>query len=122
MISAPLFTVQDAEKTHPIYDRLFINGSRFAKVNGAPLKLTERRFFHVVVEQKRLSSMAYHIAELTRRHPEHYVITDEGSVAFTLREPAWAQLDGEVMYLEAGTNVHVHLDAQPFHALSTLLA
>jgi diacylglycerol kinase family enzyme len=119
--NAPLFTVEDAKTTRTIYDRVFLNGSRFAKISGTPLKLTDQKFFHIVVERKKLSSMAYHIVEFTRRHPEWYAVANT-KVSFTLREPTWAQLDGEVMYLEAGTKVQIRSDEQAFYALSTQLA
>jgi diacylglycerol kinase family enzyme len=122
LIKAPLFTVEDAKSTHPIFDRVFINGPRFAKVAGSPLKLTDKKFLNVVVEQKRVSSLAYHITELTRRHAERYTVKDGHSVSFTLREPTWAQIDGEVMYLHTGTKVRVGLDERAFYGLSTLLA
>ena len=121
LLKASPFTVEDAKTTRPIFDRVFINGPRFAKVAGSPVSLTDKRFLHVVVEQKRVSSVAYHITQLTRRHAGRYTVEEGHSVAFTLREPAWAQIDGEVMYLHTGTKVRVSIDERAFYGLSTLL-
>ena len=67
-----------------------------------------------------MSSVAYRIAEVTRRHPERYMVTSDQEVSFTLREATWTQIDGEVMQLAAGTHVRISLNEQPFYALSTL--
>jgi diacylglycerol kinase family enzyme len=122
LVGAERFAMNDGHGAKTVYDLLFINGSRFAKVNGAPLKLTDKRFFRILVEQKRLSVMAYHITELIRKHPNQYAVSDDHVISFTLQDAAWAQLDGEVMRLDAGTNVRIHLATQSFYALSTLLS
>jgi len=122
LLSAPGFIVDDGESTpKTIHDRLFINGSRFAKVSGVPLRLTDRQFCYITVEQKRVASMAFHITELIRKHPGRYVVTDGRTITFALREATWAQIDGEVMHLDIGTYVRVGEAEQPFYALSTSL-
>ena len=121
LLSAPRFLVSDGDVTHPVFDRVFINGSRWAKVNGVPQKLTDRQYFYITVEQKRAAVVAYHIAEMTRRHPERYVVSGDRAISFTLHEPTLAQIDGEVMKLASGTDIRISLNEQPFYALSTLL-
>jgi len=121
LLSAPGFLVDDDETTKTIYDRLCINGSRFAKVSGVPLRLTDRQFCYITVEQKRMASMAFHITELIRKHPGRYTVSDGRTIAFTLREAAWAQIDGEVMRIDSGAHVRVRQAEQPFYALSTSL-
>ncbi len=122
MLRAPRFLVLDTTSPRPIYDRLFINGSRFAKVSGVPLQLTDKQFCAITVEQKRASAVAYHLAELLRRHPEHYIVQNGQTIDFTLYEAAWAQIDGEIVHLPAGSSVSVQQAEQPFYALSTLLS
>jgi hypothetical protein len=122
MLRAPRFLVLDTASPRPIYDRLFINGSRFAKVSGIPLHLTDKQFYAITVEQKRASEVAYHLAELLRRHPEHYVVQNGQVIDFTLYEAAWAQIDGEIIHLSTGSSVRMYQAKQPFHALSTLLS
>lgn len=121
MLRSPRFSVEDDTTTHPVFDRIFINGSRYAKVAGVPQKLTDRQFYYVNVEQKKVSTLAFHITEIIRRHPDQYLIGGKRTIGFTLRETALAQLDGEVMQLGPGTIVRISLNDEPFYALSTLL-
>ncbi|HUB93388.1 MAG TPA: diacylglycerol kinase family protein [Verrucomicrobiae bacterium] len=120
MREAPRFVVEDSSTTHTVYERLFLNGPRLAKVNRGPLKLTDPQFYHITVDQKRLSSLAFHFSEM-RKNPSRYIVADGQAVSFTVHEPTWAQIDGEVMRLTAGTHVRVSLNDQPFYAQSTLL-
>ena len=114
------FLVEDDSATHTVYDRYFLNGPRLAKLNRGPLELTKPQFYYITIEQKRAFAIAVHSAEL-RRHPDRYVMPAGKSVHFTLQEPTWAQIDGEVMRLVAGTEVRIGLNEQPFYAFSTLL-
>jgi diacylglycerol kinase family enzyme len=120
MTKAPRFTVDDGTSVKPIYEQFFINGSRFAKIKGLPLSLTDKTFYRSTVERKRASAIMYHIIELIRKGSTSKV-ADDGDISFVVHEPVWAQFDGEVVRLSAGTTVRIRLSRQPFYALSTLL-
>lgn len=115
------FTVEEKNAPRTIYDRIFINGSRWAGVGAIPQRITDKQFLHITVEQKRIASLAFHITELLRKRPENYIVKAPETVQFTLHESTWAQIDGEVMELLSGTHIRIALSDQPFYALSTLL-
>jgi diacylglycerol kinase family enzyme len=120
MIRAPRFKIASGDdEPHSVYDHVFMNGPRFAKVQGVSLKLTDKAFYHAEVERKRLSTIALHIMELTQKRAAKKVARTD-AVSFVLRDATWAQVDGEIMYLRAGTSVRTFRSPMPFYALSTM--
>src|SRR5262249_10360643 len=90
---APTFKVSEQGKTRTIYERTHLNGSRFAKVIGLPLRLTEGRFHRATIEHKLLPELLLHLASLVgdRNLAKKTITSDE----FTVEDPVWAQFDGE---------------------------
>lgn len=119
LLRAPTFTVSDAQQTKVIFERIFLNGSRFAKIAAAPLRLNEPKFHRATAERKSLLTLLFRIADIIRdRAGRRLGATYD---AFTVHDDIWAQFDGETVRVPAETFVEVRVGAQPFYALSTKL-
>lgn len=118
-IDAPLVTIEEGKQMREMYERVFIKGSRFAKVKGVSLKLTDPHFYHTVVHHKRVGSVFRHILELTSPGAVKRVAGNHAS--FTPQQNMWGQVDGEVFEVPAHTQVEVTLSKQPLYLLSTIL-
>lgn len=119
LFEAPTFSIRESDTTKVIFERIFLNGSRFAKVFGIPLRLTEEQFHRLTVERKHFGILVLHMIGISRKRNRNRVsgIHD----AFTILDPTWAQFDGEAVNIAANTHVEVSLSSQPFYALSTRL-
>jgi diacylglycerol kinase-like protein len=122
MLDAPQINVGEGDQTTKFYEHIFLKGSRFAKVKGVRLDLTDPHFYHTVMRHKRARSLFFHIWELTRARPHKPTRVAGDHAEFTLLDPAWAQFDGEVLELPARAHVTVTLSKRSFYALSTKLA
>ncbi len=120
LMRSPTFRVEENGKTRVIFERTHLNGSRFAKVIGLPLRLTDERFHRMTIEHKHLLSFALHVLGLVgdRQLSKKTIIKD----SFIVRDDVWAQFDGEPVRIPAGTTVTISIAKQPFYALSTRLA
>ena len=119
LLHAPRFTISDATGHKTIFERLLINGSRFAKIGAIPLRLTDRYFYRATAEQKSLLMLLYHIAEVINdRRGRRFAATEDG---FTVHNSIWAQFDGEPVKVAKGTRISVSIAKRPFHALTTRL-
>ena len=116
MVDAPLFDAEQDGQRMKIFEQVFANGSRMAKVDRLPVKLNEKAFYRAVQSEKH---PLYLLVQFLRGKQIGQV--SDKSVRFTIRERAWAQFDGEVMILPANTVVSVGLAKTPFYALSTKL-
>jgi diacylglycerol kinase family enzyme len=116
---APSFTVMERGSEKVVYERTFTNGSRFAKMERLPLKLTDDAFMQHIVEEKQLHTV---MPRLWRAMQKKFVAQfRENQVEFTVGRDIMAQFDGESAEIPAGTNVYISLASQPFWALSILL-
>ena len=120
LIEAPLFDINERGKRKKIYEREFINGSRFAKLNFASVRLTDRAFRVLTIRHKHIAWIANHLWQLFTRYGDDRRVQDD--VTFTCEHQAMAQFDGETLQLPAGTTVTVGLADTCFYALSTRLA
>lgn len=119
LFDAPLTPIIQNDREVPMYEHIFINGSRFAKVKGTPLKLTAPYFYHAIITHKRPASIMRRLRDLTSKKATEHM---RGKHAhFTVDGSVWAQVDGEVFMIPAGTTVDITVNAEPFYALSTLL-
>jgi diacylglycerol kinase family enzyme len=118
-LDAPTFRVEEKGRPKFIYERTFANGSRFAKIDRLPIRLTDNMFYLHTLEDKKWLSALPSIVEITQKRMAEKFLRDRAS--FTTREPTLAQFDGETVDIPAGTRVRVRLSQQPFYALSTLL-
>ncbi|HEX8763386.1 MAG TPA: diacylglycerol kinase family protein [Candidatus Saccharimonadales bacterium] len=112
------FHITENGKTTGIYERIYINGSRIAKVRPLPLKLTDDAFYRLTIKEKRLRAVVMYLRELFRR-PEAEQASQE--VSFVCEDRAWGQADGETFRVSAGTKVRIYRRKTPFYALSTRL-
>ncbi|HEX5797935.1 MAG TPA: diacylglycerol kinase family protein [Candidatus Saccharimonadales bacterium] len=121
LVRAKPFTIQVNGKSQPMFERIFVNGSRIAKVDRLPIKLNEKAFYEAMVEQKHPKAIISLLSALKiLRNRTYGEITGEDR-NFTLNEDTWSQIDGEVMNLSKGTKVDISLSKNPFYVLSTKL-
>lgn len=99
-----------------IYDIVMINGSRMAKVNRFPVKITDKNFHEILVVRKHPLIVSYFvqiirgIAVERRTHTERTLIVNE---------PTWAQIDGEALQIPSDTHVTVRHYTKSFYLLQT---
>ncbi len=118
VLEAPSFDAEQDGKKIKIFEHMFSNGSRIAKVDHLPVKLHEKKFYRLVKSQKQPSLWFYIKWNLTGKRDGE--ITDRTS-EFTLKERAWAQFDGEATIVPKNTNVSVGHADRPFYAITTKL-
>ncbi|HKR82008.1 MAG TPA: diacylglycerol kinase family protein [Candidatus Saccharimonadales bacterium] len=118
MRQAPPFAATEDGQQKTIFEYIFFNGPRFAKVEGVKRRLADKSFHRVAVGRKRLSSIAASLFTLTRRDSSALEATH---AAFTTLEPTWAQFDGESADIPEGTLVEITVADKPFIALATRL-
>lgn len=120
LMRAPTFRIIEGNKNKKIFERTLINGSRFAKIIGLPLRLTEAKFHRATIEQKHPIALLMHIVGLARSKDiaKRAITRDE----FIIEDKTWAQFDGEAVHVRAGTEVSVYVGDKPFYALSTRLS
>lgn len=119
LVDAPQLHVQEGEQAKKIYEHVFLKGSRFAKIKGTRLRLTDPHFYHAAVGHKRARSLFFHTWELANPRAVQRVAGDHAE--FIALDPMWAQFDGEVFEVAAGTQVTIGLSKQQVYLLSTLL-
>jgi diacylglycerol kinase family enzyme len=121
LLKAKTFTIQVNGKRQPIYERIFVNGSRIAKVDRLPIKLNEKAFYEATIERKHPKAFISMLSALKiLRNRTYGEITGEDR-SFTLNEDTWSQIDGEVMKLPKATKVDISLSRNPFYVISTKL-
>ncbi|HEV7454670.1 MAG TPA: diacylglycerol kinase family protein [Candidatus Saccharimonadales bacterium] len=119
LMEAPTFAVKEQGNLKIAYERTFANGSRFAKIDRLPLKLTDHVFYLHTLENKRLLSALPRTLALMQKRLSAKFTHDRDD--FTVHQTTFAQFDGEPAEIAAQTNIHVTLSERPFYALSLLL-
>lgn len=122
LIKAKTFTIQVNDKEHMVYERIFINGSRIAKIDRVPLRLNEKAFYEAILPRKHPKAFLSLLSALKILRNRSYGEITEKKRSFTLNEDTWAQIDGEVMKLPAATKVEISLSGEPFYVISKKLA
>jgi diacylglycerol kinase family enzyme len=119
---ATRFAYTSQGKKHHVYELLFANGSRMAKVNRLPVTLSEPYFYadHLrhstfVAIMRKLFAVAMSKHSPKREQQLHT------KMEFTIHDQVWAQFDGEPQSVPAGSQVTVELHSQPFYALASAL-
>jgi diacylglycerol kinase family enzyme len=118
-MEAPALSFKDSNNTKIVYELSFYNGSRMAKIERLPAKLTEDMFYINTFENKKLLSIIPRLIELTRKSAPQRLMRNYSS--FTVKENSWAQFDGESLKIPSNTKVRIQLFERPFYALSTSL-
>jgi len=115
MRKAPVFRAAQNNRELTIFECIFFNGPRFAKVMGVRRHLTDKNFHMAIVERKRFSDVMISIFKLRRNS----VALTATQAQFTALDSTWAQFDGEAVEIPAGTTVHLSVARRPFYALAT---
>ncbi len=117
MVRTPRFRIREDGDTFRVYERAFINGPRFAKVERVALDLAEPQFSVATVERKRTSSLIIHTLRLAdRRYRSEMTAT---KARFVLLDPVLAQIDGESIELPARTDVTLRIYDKSLYALGS---
>jgi diacylglycerol kinase family enzyme len=120
LVRAPAFALQEDGDDKLVYERTFANGSRFAKIERLPLKLTEKVFLQHTIEKRQLPTVIPRLWRLLQKRRAHQF---KGNYAeFIVKQPVLAQFDGEPMEIAADTHVCITLSKRPFYALSVMLS
>lgn len=101
-----------------MYERLFVNGSRIARIPNNAVKLTDKEYLEASANKKHLHLLIYAFKAFVRKN--HGTITDE-TKKFVIKDATMAQIDGEIIGVEAGTAVEVGINPTPFYALTRKL-
>lgn len=118
MMDAPGFDVEQDGRKVKMYEQLFSNGSRFAKVDRLPVMLTGKQFYYTVRSDTR-PRVSFYLLRLVGGKKLGQV--RQKPVRFTTRERAWAQFDGEATVIAEHTAIRVGHSKQALYALSTKL-
>lgn len=119
MLASPVFSVKESNRVKVVYELTFLNGSRMAKLERTPTKLTDEMFYINTFENKKLLSIIPKVFEAYHKRISRKLLRNYAS--FTVQEASWAQFDGEPMQIAAHTKVQAELSRTPFLALSTVL-
>jgi hypothetical protein len=114
LMKAKRFKIEENHKK--MYDLLFMNGPRIAKLYRSPARLSRTGFLEIRASKKHPAPVIHSLnmlrVWLTR--PGH---TQKSS--FRLLDPVWMQADGEVRRVESYTDVQVTTASQPIRLLAT---
>lgn len=119
IMGAPSFSIKEHGDVRSIYELSFHNGSRMAKIERLPAKLTDEMFYLKQFENKKLLSVIPRILEVTRKGVSQNLLRNYTS--FTTQAESWAQFDGEPELIPAHTKIQVQLSPRPFYALTVAL-
>ncbi len=114
LIHSPRFEVEEYGQRRRIYEKIFANGPRFAKLNLMPARLAKATFYAHTFEHKRLFAILSRFTKSLHRHRADSFLLKRAS--FTILSPVTAQFDGETMELPLGTKVTLKRSLMPFYA------
>ncbi len=105
-------------KTKDIYEYIFINGSRLAKLEATPMKLGGKEFYEAIFFSKHPSILLNILKALRNRS---YGRATRGPLEFEIKSEVDAQFDGELERISANTKIKVSSNTRPFYILTTKL-
>ncbi len=117
-LHAPPFNAQVNGERVEIFEQVFTNGSRIAKVDRLPVNLTDKAFYKVAQPSKHPYMVIRVLKLLTGRQVGE--VTDQ-AVTFEVKESVLGQFDGEVVKIPEDTNVTIRMSDKNIFALSTRL-
>ncbi len=118
MLAAPGFDMEQDGERVIIFEQLFSNGSRMAKIDRLPVRLTDKAFYYTV-RSDNAPTVSYILRLLRGKKLGEIKHT---SVRFIVRERAWAQFDGEATTIPENTTITVSHSRRALYALSTKLS
>ena len=117
VVQAPSFDIEHDDGREEVYERIFSNGSRVAKLNGLPVALNEQKYFEAISDKKHIHFVWYSIKSFWRNHG---TVRSEPT-SFTIHHTTKAQIDGEVIDVLPGTRVTVGVHSEAVRMLSRRL-
>lgn len=121
LLRAKTFSIEVDGEQQPMYERIFVNGSRIAKIDRLPVRLNEKAFYEASLERKHPRSFISLLSALKILRNRTYGEVTEKDRSFTLGSDTWAQIDGEVTKVPKGTKAEISLSKTPFYVVSTKL-
>lgn len=115
---APVFKARVNGKKVKIFEQVFTNGSRIAKIDRLPVNLTDKAFYTLAQPNKHPLMLLRVLKILTGKQVGK--VTSR-PVKFQVREPVLAQYDGEIIRIEDDTKVKISVSSSYISALSTRL-
>ncbi len=103
-----------------IFEQVFANGSRIAKVDRLPVTLTDKAFYTVLHTGKHSNIVIRVIKLLSGKGKKVGHVTSQ-PVSFKVKEPVLGQYDGEVFKIPRDTRVEIRISKKYIYALSTRL-
>lgn len=119
ILQAPTFKAKIGDKDVEIFEQVFTNGSRIAKIDRLPVKLHDKAFYRANHMPDRHPSLPVRIYQMLTG--KQIGKTSNKPHSFTTTEQILAQLDGEVTKVAANTKVTVAIAEQPIQAISIKL-
>lgn len=101
-----------------IYEHIFINGSRLAKVERVPMNLKNKEFYEAVFDRKHPVILLNVLKALRNRS---YGRASKGPISFILKSSVLAQFDGEIENIKSGTKITATISDEPINVLATRL-
>lgn len=117
-LHAPPFKARVNGRRVKIFEQVFTNGSRIAKIDRLPVNLTDKAFYMIVQPSKHPTIIIRVLKLLTGKQVG--AVTKK-PVSFEVREPVLGQYDGEVIKIPKNTHVTISTSNDYIYALSTKL-
>lgn len=119
LVHAPPYKARINGKRVTIFEQVFTNGSRIAKVNRLPVKLTDKAFYSVAHQPNKHQTIIFRIIKILSGKQVGEV-TDK-PVNFQVKESILGQYDGEVIKIPDNTHVGIRVSKKHVYAISTRL-
>lgn len=118
-VHAPPFKARINGKRVTIFEQVFTNGSRIAKVNRLPVSLTDKAFYTVGHQPNKHPVIVIRILKILTGKLVGEVTSKP--VNFQVKESILGQYDGEVIKIPDNTHVEIRVSKDHIYALSTRL-
>lgn len=102
-----------------MFEFLILNGSRLAKVERVPIKITDDNFYTVLYDSKKPSFVVAEVLKIIGK--KNFGNKTSKPVVFTTKQNIWTQYDGEVEEIKKGTKIKIEKYPKAFRALSIKL-
>lgn len=118
LLKAESFDIEHDDVREQVYERIFTNGTRVAKLDGLPVHLNEQKYFEASVDKKHFHFVWYGIKSFLHNS---YGNVQADHTSFTIHHPTKAQIDGEVLDIVPNTRVTVAVHAKSVRMLTRQL-
>lgn len=119
LLHTPPFRAQVNGERVEIFEQVFTNGSRIAKVDRLPVNLTDKAFYSIAQPSKHPRMIFRIFKLLTGRQVG--TVTDKPAT-FQVKEAVLGQYDGEVIKIAKNTTISIRISDTFIYALSTKLS